>query len=82
VRQYLSVSLEMAGYAQSDKKINQANRMCQPVISLFSTSLTADRFRQFADNVMFSPFVEHFQGETAEFMQRLIHTSHLNMANF
>ncbi len=82
VRQYLSVSLEMAGYAQSDKKINQANRMCQPVISLFSTSLTADRFRQFADNVMFSPFVEHFQGETAEFMRRLIHTIHLNMANF
>lgn len=82
VRQYLSVSLEMAGYTQWDKKISQANHMCQPVINLFSTSLTADRFRQFADNVMFSPCMEHFQGETGEFMQRLIHTSHLSMANF
>lgn len=82
VRKYLSVSLEMAGYAQSDNKISQANRMCQPVINLFSTSLAADRFRQLADNVMFSPCMEHFHGETSEFMQRLILTSHLSMANF
>jgi len=82
VRRYLSVSLEMVGYAQSDRKINQANHMCQSVINLFSSSPTADRFRQFADNVMFSPYVEHFQGETGEFMQRLIHTSHLSMTNF
>jgi len=82
VRQYLSVSPEMAGYAQSDKKINQANRMCQPVINLFSSSPTANYFRQLADNVMFSPRADQFKGEVHDFMQRLIHSSHLSMANF
>ncbi len=82
VHQYLSVSLEMAGYVQLDKKISQANRMCQPVINLFSSSPVASSFRQFADNVMFSSCMEHFNGEINDFMQRLIHTSHLSMANF
>jgi len=82
VRQYLAVSPELAGYAQSDKKIYQANRMCQPVINLFSSSPTANYFRQLADNVMFSPGMEQFKGEVDDFMQRLIHTSHLSMANF
>src|SRR5690606_15614080 len=45
VHQYLSVSLEMAGYVQLDKKISQANRMCQPVINLFSSSPVASSFR-------------------------------------
>ncbi len=83
VHQYLSVSLEMAGYAQLDKKISQANRMCQPVINLFSSSSpVASNFRQLADNVMLSHCMEHFKGEINDFMQRLIHTSHLSMANF
>lgn len=82
VQQYLSVSLELAGYAQSDQRINQANRMCQPVINLFSSSQTANYFRQLADNVMFSPCVEQYKGEVHGFMQRLIHTCHLSMANF
>ncbi|MBX3629390.1 MAG: AAA family ATPase [Nitrosomonas sp.] len=82
VHQYLSVSLEMAGYAQLDKKISQANRMCQPVINLFSSSSIASSFRQLADNVVLSPCMEPFKGEINDFMQRLIYTSHLSMTNF
>jgi len=82
VQQYLSVSLELAGYAQSDKRIHQANRLCQPVIHLFSSSQTANYFRQLADNVMFAPNVEQYRGKANDFMQRLIHSCHLSMANF
>lgn len=82
VHRYLSVSLEMAGYALWDKKIYQANRMRQAVIDLFSSTPTADNFRQLADNVMFSSCVQQFTGEDSGFMQRLIYTSHLSMANF
>lgn len=82
VRQYLSVSLEFVGFTVMNEKMYQANRLCQPVLSVFPTSEAANNFRQLTDNVLYSTCMDHFDGEADGFMQRLIHTSHLSMANF
>ncbi|MCB1984884.1 MAG: AAA family ATPase [Burkholderiales bacterium] len=81
VRQYLSVSLEFAGFTVTSEKMYQANRLCQPVVNVFPTSEVANNFRQLADNVIYSNCMDHFDGEIEGFMQRLIHTSHLSMTN-
>ena len=82
VRQYLSVSLEFVGFTVMSEKMYQANRLCQPVFNVFPTSEAASDFRQLADNVIYSTCMDHFDGDVDSFMQRLIHTSHLSMANF
>ena len=82
VRTYLSISLEFAGFAEMDKKISQANRLCLPVLDVFPVSQSGNNFRHLADNVLYSPCMDFFDGAVDGFMQRLIHTSHLSMANF
>ncbi|MCP5245152.1 MAG: AAA family ATPase [Burkholderiales bacterium] len=82
VHQYLSVSLEFVGFTVMSEKMYQANRLCQPVFNVFPASEAANDFRQLADNVIYSTCMDHFDGEVDSFMQRLIHTSHLSMANF
>ena len=82
VSQYLSISLEFVGFTEMSEKVYQSTRLCQPVLEAFPVSQVANNFRQLADNVMYSSCMDHFGGEVDGFMQRLIHTSHLSMANF
>ncbi len=82
VSQYLSISLEFVGFTEMSEKVYQSARLCQPVLEAFPVSQVAGRFRQLADNVVYSSCIDHFDEEFDGFMQRLIHTSHLSMANF
>ncbi|SFK71340.1 flagellar biosynthesis protein FlhG [Nitrosomonas aestuarii] len=81
-RTYLSVSLEFAGFTQRDEKINQASRLCLPVLDAFPISQAGDNFKHLAENVLYSSCKDYFDGAVDGFMQRLIHKSHLSMANY
>ncbi|MCE7915816.1 MAG: MinD/ParA family protein [Nitrosomonas sp. PRO4] len=81
-RQYLSVSLEFVGHIQSDEKLRNANQLCKPVIEAFPASQAAMCFKQLAHNIFRSSCPDKYNGGIDNFMQRLIRTSHLSMANF
>lgn len=80
VRKYLEITPEFAGFAEIDEKIFQSNRLCRPVLGLFPGSHAGNNFRLLADNVLYAPGTDYFEGMVEGFMQRLIHTSHLSMA--
>lgn len=81
-RRYLSVTLEFVGYIQSDKKLRSATQLCKSVIEAFPASQAAICFRQLAHNILRSSCPDKYNGGIDKFMQRLIRTSHLSMANF
>ncbi len=81
-RQYLSVTLEFVGYIESDEKLRNANQLCKPVIDAFPASQAAMCFKQLAHNIFRSSCPDKYNGGIDNFMQRLIRTSHLSMANF
>ncbi len=81
-RQYLSVTLEFIGYIQSDEKLRSATQLCKSVIDAFPTSQAALCFRQLSHDIFRSSCPDKYNGGVDNFMQRLIRTSHLSMANF
>ena len=81
-RQYLSVSLEYAGYVQNDERLRNATQLCKSVIEMFPVSQAAVCFRHAAQNILRSTCPDKYSGGMDHFMQRLIMTSHLSMANF
>lgn len=80
-QKYLSVSLESIGYVQNDVKLHQSTQLCRSVIDTFPTSKAALCFGQLAGRVLHSSHPDDFDGGVDNFMQRLIRTSHLSMAN-
>ncbi|SEM76074.1 AAA family ATPase [Nitrosomonas marina] len=81
VQRYLGISPEFAGFTELDEKISQSRRLCRPALSLFPDSQTGNNFRLLAENVLYAPRKDYFNGLVESFMQRLIHTSHLSMTN-
>lgn len=81
-RQYLSVMLEFIGYIQNDEKLRSATQLCQPVIEAFPASQAALSFRRLSHDIFRFPCPDKYNGGIDNFMQRLIRTSHLSMANF
>jgi flagellar biosynthesis protein FlhG len=81
-RQYLSVTLEFIGYIQSDEKLRSATQLCKSVIEAFPTSQAAMCFRQLSHDIFRPSCPDRYHGGIDNFMQRLIRTSHLSMANF
>lgn len=80
-RQYLSVTLEYAGFIPSDEKLRHATRLCQPLLESYPDSPAAIGFRFLAQNILRSSCPDTYLGGIENFMQRLIRTSHLSMAN-
>lgn len=80
-RQHLSVSLDYMGYVQHDEKLRRATQLCKPVVDAFPTTPAATNFRRLAENIQYSSCQNNFSGGIDNFMQRLIRTSHLGMAN-
>ena len=80
-RQYLSVSLEYAGFIPNDEKLRQAGQLCQPILETHPVSPAALGFRYLAQNILRSSCPDKLSGGIDNFMQRLIRTSHLSMAN-
>lgn len=80
-RQYLSVSLEYAGFIPSDDKLHHATQLCQTVLEAFPAAPATSAFRYLARNILRSSCPDKYRGGTDNFMQRLIRTSHLSMAN-
>lgn len=81
-RQYLSVTLEYAGYIPSDEKLHSSTQLCMPVLEAYPSSQAATCFGQVAQNILRSTCPDKYHGGIDNFMQRLIQTSHLSMANF
>ena len=81
-RQYLSVTLEFIGYIQSDEKLRSATQLCKSVIEAFPASQAAMCFRRLSHDIFRSSCPDKYNGGIDNFMQRLIRTSHLSMANF
>ena len=81
-RQYLSVTLEFIGYIQSDEKLRSATQLCKSVIEVFPASQAAMCFRRLSHDIFRSSCPDKYNGGIDNFMQRLIRTSHLSMANF
>ncbi|MBA3756216.1 MAG: AAA family ATPase [Nitrosomonas sp.] len=80
--QYLSVTLEFIGYIQSDEKLRSATQLCKSVVEAFPASQAAMCFRQLSHDIFRSSCPDKYNGGIDNFMQRLIRTSHLSMANF
>ncbi len=80
-RRYLSITLEYAGYIPSDDRLRNATQLCKPVSEIFPSSQVAVCFRYLAQNILRSSPDTSNEG-IERFMQRLIMTSHLSMANF
>lgn len=80
--QYLSVTLEFIGYIQSDEKLRSATQLCKSVVEAFPASQAARCFRQLSHDIFRSSCPDKYNGGIENFMQRLIRTSHLSMANF
>lgn len=81
-RQYLSVTLEYAGYIQSDEKLRNATQLCRPVMETYPGSQAAACFGYLAQSILRSSCPDKYRGGIDNFMRRLIQTSHLSMANF
>ncbi len=81
-RQYLSVSLEYAGYIPSDEKLRHSTQLCKPVVTAYPASEAATCFKYLAQNILRASCPDKYHGGIDNFMQRLIRTSHLSMDNF
>lgn len=79
--QYLSVSLDYIGHIQNDEKLRRATQLSKPVVDAFPTAPSSVNFRQLAENILCSSCSNGFNGGIDNFMQRLIRTSHLGIAN-
>lgn len=80
-RQYLSVTLEYAGFIPNDGKLHHAGQLCRPVAEVHPNSPSALNFEYLAQRVLRSSCPDKHGGEVENFMQRLIRNSHLSMAN-
>jgi len=80
-RQYLSVTLEFVGHIHTDEKLRSATQICKSVLNAFPNSEAAVRFRQLSHDIFRSSCPDKYSGGIDNFMQRLIRTSHLSMAN-
>ncbi|WP_293004917.1 AAA family ATPase [Nitrosomonas sp.] len=81
-RQYLSVTLEYAGYIPNDEKLRSSTQLRKPVLEAYPSSQAAMCFGQVAQNILRSSCPDKYHGGIDNFIQRLIQTSHLSMANF
>ncbi len=81
-RRYLSVTLEFIGYIQSDEKLRSATQLCKSVVEAFPDSQATMCFKQLSHDIFRSSCPDKYNGGIDNFMQRLIRTSHLSMANF
>ncbi len=82
VNQYLHVSLEYVGYVPNEEKLRYVTQLHRPIVDAYPVSHAAICYRQLAENILHSSCLEDYSGGIEHFMQRLIHTSHLSMANF
>jgi len=80
-RRHLSVSLDFMGGIPTDEKLRRSTQLCRPVVEAFPASVSATCFRQLAENVLRFPCSGDYSGGVENFMQRLIRTSRLGMAN-
>lgn len=80
-RQYLSVSLEYAGFIPTDDKLRHAGQLCRPVAEVHPTSPSALNFEYLAQRILRSSCPDTYGGGVENFMRRLIRNSHLSMAN-
>lgn len=80
-RQYLSVTLEYAGFIPNDGKLRHAGQLCRPVVELHPDSTSAQGFEYLAQRILRSSCPDKYGGGGDNFMQRLIRNSHLSMAN-
>jgi flagellar biosynthesis protein FlhG len=80
-RRHLSVSLDFMGGIPTDEKLRRSTQLCRPVVEAFPASVSAIGFRQLAENVLRFPCSCDYSGGVENFMQRLIRTSRLGMAN-
>lgn len=80
-RQYLSVTLEYAGFIPNDGKLRHAGQLCQPVAEVHPNSPSALNFEYLAQRILRSSCPDKYGGGVKNFMQRLIRNSHLSMAN-
>lgn len=80
-RQYLSVTLEYAGFIPNDGKLRHAGQLCRPVAEVHPNSPSALNFEYLAQRVLRSSCPDKHDGGVENFMQRLIRNSHLSMAN-
>lgn len=80
-RRHLSVSLDLMGCIPIDEKLRRSTQLCRPVVEAFPASVSAAGLRQLADNVLRHPCPGDYSGGVENFMQRLIRTSRLGMAN-
>ena len=78
---YLSVSLEYIGYIEKDEKLQSATQLSKSVIDAFPAAPSASCFRQLAFDILRTSCPDKYSGGIEDFMQRLIRTSHLSMAN-
>ncbi|SNX58543.1 flagellar biosynthesis protein FlhG [Nitrosomonas ureae] len=81
-RQYLSVTLEYAGYIPNDERLRSSTQLCKPVLETYPSSQAAICFGQVVQNILRSSCPDKYHGGIDNFIQRLIQTSHLSMANF
>ena len=80
-RQYLSVTLEYAGFIPNDGKLRHAGQLCRPVAEVHPVSSSALNFEYLAQRILLSSCPDKYDGGVENFMQRLIRNSHLSMAN-
>lgn len=80
-RQYLSVTLEFVGHIHNDERLRTATQLCKSVLTTFPNSDASVHFRQLSHDIFCSSCPDKYNGGIDNFMQRLIRTSHLSMAN-
>ena len=80
-RQYLSVTLELVGHIHNDERLRTATQLCKSVLTTFPNSDASVHFRQLSHDIFCSSCPDKYNGGIDNFMQRLIRTSHLSMAN-
>lgn len=77
----LSVTLDFMGYIPIDEKLSRSTQLCRPVVEAFPASVAAIGFRKLADNLLSRPRPGDYAGGVENFMERLIRSSRLGMAN-
>ena len=78
---HLSVSLDFMGCIPSDEKLRRSTQLCRPVVESFPASVSAAGFRKLADILLRRPCSGDYGSGVENFMQRLVRSSRLEMAN-
>ena len=80
-QRHLSVALDLIGCIPADEKLRRSTQLCRPVVEAFPGSVSAAGFRKMADHLLRCPCPGDYGGGVENFMQRLIRSSRLGMAN-